>query len=243
MHTNATDGKSSLLEMVQACAARGYEYLAITDHTQALAMTKGMRRAGFEKQSREIEAVQREVPGVTILRGAEVDIREDGRLDLDDETLAELDVVIASVHSKFEMKEREMTERVLRALRHPCVNVVGHPTGRLIGQREPYAIDIGNIVKAARDAHILIELNAQPERLDLNDVHVRMAKDAGVTLVIDTDAHRTSELDLMRYGVGQARRGWCKAADVANTYARDDLLALLRARRRPLTTRAHGHSA
>jgi DNA polymerase (family 10) len=233
MHTRATDGKNTLLEMVQASAAHGYAYVAITEHTHALAMTKGFDRAGFKKQAREIALVQREVPGIRILRGAEVDILEDGRLDLDDRTLSELDVVIASVHSKFELKEPKMTERVLRALRHPCVNVLGHPTGRLLGKRDPIALDMSKIVKAARELGVLLEINAQPERLDLTDLHVRMAKDAGVKLVIDSDAHRTNELDFMRYGVGQARRGWCTAEDIANTYPLARFENILRRRREP----------
>jgi DNA polymerase (family 10) len=217
--------------MARACAERGYQYIAVTDHTRALAMTKGFDRAGFVKQAREIAQVQREVPSLTILRGGEVDVLEDGRLDLDDETLSELDVVIASVHSKFDQKEAEMTERVLRAIRHPRVSVLGHPTTRLIGQREPVAIDMGRILREAHDLGVLLEINAQPLRLDLSDVYVKMARDLGVKLIIDTDAHRTTELALMQYGVGQARRGWCAADDIANTRPLARFKALLRGRR------------
>jgi len=231
MHTKSTDGKNTVLEMAKASAALGYQYIAITDHTHALAMTKGFERAGFEKQAREIAAAQREVPELTILRGAEVDILEDGRLDLDDRTLEELDVVHVSVHSKLDLPEAQMTERVLRAMRHPCVHVLAHPSARLIGKREPIALDMQKIVRAAHDLGVLLEINAQPERLDLTDVHVRMARDAGCRFVIDTDAHRTSELHFMHYGVGQARRGWCAAADVANTYALPRLRETLRLRR------------
>jgi DNA polymerase (family 10) len=250
MHTDATDGKSTLREMVEACAARGYAYVAITDHTQALRMTGGLDRAGFRRQRRSIEALRKEFPEIAILHGAEVDILENGNLDLDEQTLTELDVVIAAVHSKFAMTEAAMTERVLAALAHPSVNVLAHPTGRLLGKREPYAIDMARVVKAACDRRILLEINAQPDRLDLSDTLVRMARDAGALLVIDTDAHHSSELEFMRYGVDQARRGWCSAKDIANTRPLEELRALLRrgtplpqARRSPRTAPpSHEHA-
>jgi DNA polymerase (family 10) len=228
MHTDATDGKNTLREMVEACVARGYAYVAVTDHTQALRMAGGLERSGYRKQRRAIEVLQREFPAIAILRGAEVDILENGDLDLDEETLSELDVVIAAVHSKLAMTEAAMTERILAALAHPRVNVLAHPTGRLLGKREPYAVDMAKVVKAACDHGVLLEVNAQPERLDLCDTLVRMARDAGAGLVIDTDAHRVSELEFMRFGVDQVRRGWCSAKDVANTRPLPELRALLR---------------
>lgn len=243
MHTDATDGKSTLREMVEACAARGYAYVAITDHTQALRMTGGLDRAGYRRQRRTVEALNNEFPAITILHGAEVDILADGSLDLDEETLAELDVVIAAVHSKFAMTEAAMTERVLSALAHPQVNILAHPTGRLLGKREPYAIDMAKIAKAACDRGILLEINAQPERLDLSDNLVRMARDTGAQFVINTDAHRTSELDFMRYGVDQARRGWCCAKEVANTRPLEDLRAILRRGTQPHSARESPRSA
>jgi DNA polymerase (family 10) len=142
---------------------------------------------------------------------------EDGSLDLDDGTLAEFDVVVASVHSRFNMSKAEMPRRVVRALQHPNVHILGHPAGRLIGKREPYPIDMVQVINAARDHGVLLEVNAQPDRLDLNELCIRMATQTGVKLVISTDAHRVQELDCMRYGVDQARRGWCEAKDVANT--------------------------
>ena len=217
MHTNATDGKNTLAEMVAACEARGYEYIAITDHTKAVRVAGGLTKAGFHKQSRAIDAVRKHVSKLLVLKGAEVDILDDGSLDLDDETLAELDVVVVSVHSRFNMSKAEMTRRIVRALQHPWVHILGHPTGRLIGKREPYPVDMAEVIKAARDHGILLEINAQPDRLDLNDLHVQMARQAGVKFVISTDAHRIQELDCIRYGVDQARRGWCEANDVANT--------------------------
>jgi DNA polymerase (family 10) len=217
MHTDATDGKNTLAEMVEACAARGYEYIAITDHTQAVRVAGGLTGAGFRKQSRAIDALRKRVSTPLVFKGAEVDILDDGSLDLDDGTLGELDVVVVSVHSRFNLSKAAMTRRVVRALQHPRAHILGHPTGRLLGRREPYALDMAEVMKAARDHGVMLEVNAQPDRLDLNDLHVQMARDAGVTLVISTDAHRVQELDAMRYGVDQARRGWCEAGDVANT--------------------------
>ena len=218
MHTDATDGKHTLAEMVEACRKLGYEYLAITDHTKAVRVAGGLTKAGFHKQAHAIEAIRQGVSKPFVFTGAEVDILDDGSLDLDDETLAAFDVVLVSVHSKFNMSKAEMTRRVVRALQHPRVHMLGHPTDRLLGKREPYPVDLSEVIKAARDHGVMLEINAQPNRLDLNDVYVQMAREAGVKLVINTDAHRAQELRCMRYGVDQARRGWCEAKDVANTY-------------------------
>jgi DNA polymerase (family 10) len=228
MHTVYSDGRQALPDMVRACAERGYEYIAITDHTQAVRVAGGIGRAGFRKQAREIELVQKRHATPVILKSAEVDILEDGTLDLDEATLSELDLVVVSVHSKFNLTRAQMTRRIVRALKHPRVHVLGHPTGRLLGRREPYAVDMGEVIKAARDHGVLLEVNAQPERLDLNDQHAAMARQAGVKLVISTDAHRTDELRWMTYGVDQARRGWCTAADIANTRDLAGFRALLR---------------
>ena len=217
MHTDATDGKNTLEEMVAACRARGYEYIAVTDHSKAVRVAGGLTKGGFHRQFRAIDALRKRVSTPVVLKGVEVDILDDGSLDLDDETLAQCDIVVASVHSRLNMSRAEMTRRVVRALQHPCVHVLGHPTGRLIGRREPCLLDMGEIIRVAADHGVLLEVNAQPDRLDLNDLHIRMAREAGVKLVINTDAHRVQELDCMRYGVDQARRGWCEAKDVANT--------------------------
>lgn len=217
MHTTFTDGRDDLEAMVAACKARGYEYLAITDHTRAVRVTGGLDGAGFREQARAIEALRRRIGGITILHGAEVDILEDGRLDLDDATLAGLDYVVASVHSGFRMPEPRMTGRVLRAIENPLVTALGHATGRLLGKREPYALDVARVVRAARDLGVLLEVNGQPERLDLGDVHIRLAREEGASLVVVSDAHAARELDFVRYGIDQARRGWCAAADIANT--------------------------
>lgn len=216
VHTDATDGKNTLREMVEAAVARGYEYVAITDHTKAVRVAGGLDRAAFRRQRRAIDALRRQVADITILHGAEVDILEDGGLDLDDDALDELDIVVAAVHAKLGMPEARLTERVLRALANPHVNVLAHPTGRLLGKREPSAIDMVKVVRAARDHGVLLEIDAQPDRLDLCDTLVRMARDEGARLVVDTDAHRVAELDFMKYGVDQARRGWCTKRDIAN---------------------------
>ncbi|HVY47954.1 MAG TPA: DNA polymerase/3'-5' exonuclease PolX, partial [Minicystis sp.] len=230
VHTTASDGISSLEDMVDACARLGFGYVAITDHTRAVRVTGGMDRAGFRAQAREIAALREGHPEIAILHGAEVDVLPDGALDLDDATLAELDVVLAAVHSRFDMPEDEMTERVLRALRHPNVHVLAHPTGRLLGRRDPYAIDLVRVAREAKALGVMLEINAHPERLDLDGAAARMVKDAGAMLVIGADAHRTTEIDCLRFGVDQARRGWCTAADVANTRDAGAFVALLRRR-------------
>jgi len=229
MHTTATDGRATLAEMVEACRRKGYEYLAVTDHSKAVRVAGGLDKAAFRKQFREIEKLQKTVTDLTILKSAEVDILEDGRLDLDDDVLGEMDVVVVSVHSKFALPREQMTARIVRALQHPRVHILGHPTGRLLLRRDPYAVDMEAVVKAARDHGVLLEINAQPDRLDLSDVHAQMAREAGVKLVVSTDAHRVEELDAMRFGVDQARRGWCAKADVANTLPLDRFRRLLRA--------------
>src|SRR5256712_2285716 len=217
MHTDATDGGDSLEAMVRACRDRGYAYMAITDHTKTLRVAGGMDGAGFRRQGRAIEEIRRRDPGLAVFKSAEVDILPDGRLDLDEQALGALDIVMVAVHSKFDMTEEAMTERVLRALRNRRVRIFAPPRGRLLGRREPYPIDMARIARAAADTGVLLEIDAQPERLDLDDVHTKMAKEAGARFVIDTDAHRVADLDIMRFGVDQARRGWLTADDVANT--------------------------
>ncbi|MBI4456080.1 MAG: DNA polymerase/3'-5' exonuclease PolX [Acidobacteria bacterium] len=228
MHTTYTDGKATLQQMVEACRCRGYQYLAITDHTKAVRVAGGLTAEEFQKQFRDIENIQKKMDKLAILKGAEVDILEDGSLDLDDATLGELDVVVVSIHSKFNLSKAAMTRRVVRALENRRVHILGHPTGRLLGRREPYLLDMDEVIRVARDCGVLLEVNAQPDRLDLNDLHVQMAKHAGVKIVISTDAHRIEELDNLHYGVDQARRGWCTPHDVANTYPFEAFRALLR---------------
>jgi DNA polymerase (family 10) len=236
-HTTATDGHDSIVAMARAAAARGYAYLGITDHTRSLHVASGLGPKELRDQSRAIARARAEVPEIAILHGAEVDILADGNLDLDDATLDRLDYVIAAVHSKLDQPEAALTSRVLRALENPRVSIFAHPSGRLLGRRAPSALDLGKVVRAAADLGVILEIDSQPDRLDLDDVHARMAHESGVKLVIDTDAHRAGELAFMRYGIDQARRGWCTARDVVNTLPLGKLRAALHARR------AHGHHA
>ena len=215
-HTRRTDGRNSLSEMAEAARERGLSYLAITDHSRRLTMVHGLDVRDLREQGEEIDRLAQELSGVTILKGIEVDILEDGGLDLPDSALQSLDVVVGAIHSKFGLSQKEQTRRILRAMENPRLNILAHPSGRLIGEREPYAIDLPKILKKARDAHVALEVNAHPERLDLTDVACRMAKEQGVLLSINSDAHSTGEFDNLRFGVGQARRGWIEKSDVLN---------------------------
>lgn len=231
MHTEATDGRNTICEMAETAVARGYEYIAITDHSKNLAMTNGLDDARALAHLSRIREVEREMEGrIRIFTGIEVDILGDGALDLSDEVLAQMDVVIASVHTLFNQPEAEMTERVLRALENPYVRVLGHPTGRLLLRREPFAINLATVLKRAAELGVAVEHNASPERLDLNERDLRLAKELGCRFVINTDAHHTSHLDKMRYGVRQLRRAWLTKDDVLNTRGADEFLAALRTR-------------
>ena len=230
MHTTASDGRHTLEQMAVTAQARGYEYIAITDHTQSLRIAGGMSPEGFRRQFRAIEALQPHLSTLTILKSAEVDILDDGSLDLDDDTLAELDVVVISVHSRFQLPKDVQTRRIVRAIQHPAANILAHPTGRRINRREPYPVEMREIVAAARDHGVMLEINATPERLDLNDLHAAMAREAGVKLIISTDAHRMHELDWMRHGVDQARRAWCEPEHIGNTRPLKEFRKLLEKR-------------
>jgi DNA polymerase (family 10) len=203
--------------MVKAAIARGYEYMAITEHSKALAMANGFDAARVRRSVGEIEAARRRHPGIHILHGLEVDILADGELDLDDDTLALLDWVIVSIHSRFEQPPAVATARALRAVSHPLVPAFGHPTGRMIGSREPVAFDVEKVSEAAAANGVAMEINAFPDRLDLSDVNARLAKAKGCRFVIDTDSHAVGHLDLIRFGVFQARRAGLTKADVWNT--------------------------
>ena len=232
MHTTWSDGKASVAEMVAACLARGYEYLAISDHSPALAMVQGLTPEKASEQWAEIREVQGGVDGITILKSLEVDILRDGSLDMTDEVLEALDVVIVSVHSLMDMDRQTMTDRVIRAMQHPSVDIVGHPTGRLLGRREPFELDVEAVLQAAAELDVAVEINANPNRLDLSDVHARRAKELGVKVAIGTDAHSVRRLDHMSYGVDQARRGWLEAEDVVNTMTMHQLRAWMGRRKK-----------
>jgi DNA polymerase (family 10) len=234
MHTDATDGRDSIHQMAEAAMARGLSYIAITDHSKNLAMTNGLddaRALAHIKRIREVDAeLQQEYEGrIRVLPGIEVDILADGALDLDDSTLAQMDIVVASVHSHFAQPIEEMTERVLRAMENPHVRILGHPTGRKVLSREAYAINVDRILRRAAELGVAVEHNASPARSDLNDLNLRLAKEHGCKIVVDTDAHATEELDQMRYGITQLRRAWLTKDDILNTQpTADALLAQLR---------------
>jgi DNA polymerase (family X) len=230
MHTEATDGRNTILEMAEAALARGYSYIAITDHSKNLAMTNGLNEERALEHLKRIREVDREMDGrIRVFTGIEVDILGDGELDLSNDVLAQMDVVIASVHSLFQQPKEQMTDRMLRALENPYVRILGHPTGRLLLRRDAYEMDVAAVFERAAKAGVALEHNAYPDRLDLSDVHLRLVKELGGKIVINTDAHHTSQLDKMRYGVGQLRRAWLTKDDVLNTLPADDFLASLRA--------------
>jgi DNA polymerase (family 10) len=218
--------------MAGAAAERGYEYIAVTDHTPAVRVAGGLDRAGFRRQMKRVDRLNASLRGLTVLRGAEVDILDDGRLDLDDATLEALDFVVVSVHSKFDLPEREQTRRVVRALRHPSVDLLGHPTGRLIGRRNAIRLDLDQVCRAAADAGVILEVNGQPERLDLDEIACRTVVERGIPIAISTDAHAVAELGFMRWGVDQARRGWASKANVVNTLPLAKLVKRLHGARR-----------
>jgi DNA polymerase (family 10) len=224
-HTRWSDGAATVAEMARAARAAGLEYLAITDHSRRLAAAHGLDPVRLRRQLAEIEAVK--VEGLALLKGIEVDILEDGTLDLPDAVLAELDVVVAAVHSAFQLPRARQTERVLRALAHPRVTILAHPAGRLLGARAGCDLDMLKIARAAAAHGKILELNAQPERLDLDDLHCRMAKEEGARVAISSDAHGPAQFEYLRWGIGQARRGWLEAADVVNTRPLAALRALL----------------
>jgi DNA polymerase (family 10) len=217
--------------MVKACRSRGYRYCAITEHSHSLAMTRGFDTARVRKSVEEIAAVRRRFDDIQVLHGLEVDILADGALDLDDEGLALLDWVIVSIHSRLDQPADAATERVLRALDHPAVCAMGHPSGRLIGTRSSTPFDLEKVLERAAANRVAMEINAQPDRLDLNDVHARLAREKGTRLVIDTDAHSTAQLDYIRYGVFVARRAGLTRDDVLNTLPFDRFRAALESRR------------
>jgi len=230
MHTDATDGRDTIRQMAEAALARGLTYIAITDHSKNLAMTNGLDDARALAHVRRIREVDKEMEGrIRVLSGIEVDILADGSLDLADATLAEMDIVVASVHSHFNQPAEEMTARVLSALENPHVRILGHPTGRKVLSREPYALDIEQILQRAAALGVAVEHNASPLRADLSDLHLRRAHELGCKIVVDTDAHATEELDQMRYGITQLRRAWLAAGDVLNALpTADALLSQLR---------------
>ncbi|HEX7547475.1 MAG TPA: DNA polymerase/3'-5' exonuclease PolX [Candidatus Methylomirabilis sp.] len=234
LHTTWSDGAHSLADLAAGVQAKGYQYMAVTDHSKSVTVAKGMDEARVVQMIAEVRSLNRRLKRFRVLAGCEVDILADGSLDFPDEILAQLDLVQVSVHSRFKMSREEMTARIVRAVRHPLVHILGHPTGRLIGERAAYEVDMEAVLQAAKVAGIAVEINASPSRLDLNDLHARRAKDLGIPITISTDAHAMPQLDFMRYGVAVARRAWLSPGDVLNTLPDRDLVSWLARRRRPL---------
>jgi DNA polymerase (family 10) len=228
VHTNWSDGTASIEEMARAAKALGYRTVAITDHSQAVRVANGLDAKRVREQKTEIEAVRKKVRGITILHGIEVDILSDGSLDLPVALLRQLDIVIGAVHSRFEMPRDAMTARILKAVSTGLLHVFGHPTGRLINRRPAYQVDLEALFAAAREHRVALELNAHPDRLDLTDIYVKRAKELGLTITINTDAHSLADLELMKFGVFTARRGWLEKTDVLNTKSPTALQTWLR---------------
>ncbi len=216
-HTNLTDGKNTLEEMAEAAQKLGYKYIANTDHSKRVTVAGGLDEIQVFENIKRTDKLNENFKDFTILKGIEVDILEDGSLDLSDKVLKELDIVVGAIHYKFNLSREEQTERILRAMDNPYLNILAHPTGRLINEREPYDIDLEKIMQKAKENNCILEINSQPSRLDLNDLNSRKAKEMGVKLVISTDAHSTTQYDFMRFGIGQARRGWIEKHNVINT--------------------------
>ncbi|MFA5922812.1 MAG: DNA polymerase/3'-5' exonuclease PolX [Methylococcaceae bacterium] len=228
MHSNATDGHNTIEEMARAAQQLGFTYIAITEHSKRLTVTHGLDEKRLLQQIEEIDCLNQRLKGITVLKGIEVDILEDGSLDLPDPILAQLDLVIGAIHSKFHLSRAKQTTRILKAMDHPHFSMLAHPSGRLLEQREPYDVDMASIIHQASERGCYLELNAHPERLDLLDTHCRMAKEAGVLVSINSDAHTIADLANLKYGIGQARRGWLEKTDVLNTLPLNEVRRLLK---------------
>lgn len=231
MHTTASDGQTSVEEMAEAAKKRGYKYILITDHSKAVTIANGLDEKRAAENIRRIKEARKKVKGIEIWAGAEVDILGDGKLDYPDALLKQFDIVLVSVHSRMTQPADEMTARLLKALKNPYVRILGHPTGRQLLKRDPFMFDVEKVFAAAQELGVVLELNANPERLDLCDRHVKLARDRGMKIIISTDAHHPEHFDFMRYGIMTARRGWMEKKSVLNTYPPEKLLASLR----PLT--------
>jgi DNA polymerase (family 10) len=227
-HSTASDGHASIVEMAAAARELGYAYIAISDHSKKVTIAHGLDAKRLARQIGQIDALNAELKGIRVLKSCEVDILEDGSLDLPDSILAQLDLTVCAVHSKFDLSRKQQTERIIRAMDNPNFNILAHPTGRLLGTRPAYEVDMERVMEAAKERGCILEVNAQPERLDLIDVHCRMAKDIGVKVAISTDAHSTRDLSLLRFGIAQARRGWLEPYNVVNTRPWREVAKLLK---------------
>jgi len=227
LHSRASDGSASIEELVEKAQEKGYQYLAITEHSVSLKVGGGLSEEDLLAQIKEIRQMNSHFEDFRVLTGSEVDIKKDGTLDYSDEVLRELDIVIAALHTGFKQDRETITTRVIKAMQNPNFRIFAHPTGRLLGERDPYAIDLDKVLEVAKEKDIWLEINAQPQRLDLTDIWIREAKERGVKMVISTDAHNIGGLDLISFGVITARRGWLESADVINTLCLKDLLKVL----------------
>jgi DNA polymerase (family 10) len=227
IHTTYSDGQSSLREITAMATTLNYQYIGITDHSQSLKIARGLSVEKLKKQIREIREINKNEK-MHVFAGIECDIKTDGTLDYPNRVLKELDFVYASIHTKFDMTQRKMTQRILDALGNDYVTILGHPTGRLIGRRDPYGIDLEKIAQVAHDNHIYLEINAFPDRLDLNDINARHAKELGAQMALGTDSHNINHLRYMRYGIATARRGWLEKKDILNTHSLNELKKIFR---------------
>jgi DNA polymerase (family X) len=227
-HTKATDGRNTLEEMARAAQEKGYEYLAITNHSRRVTMAHGYKPEDLAREIDQIDRLNAKLKGIVILKAIELDILDDGTLDLPDDILKELDLTVCAVHYNFKLSREDQTARIIRAMDNPHCNILAHPSGRLIDRRAPYEVDMEKVMQAARERGVILEVDSQPDRLDLIDIHCKLAKDLGVKLSISTDAHSTADLKFMRYGIGQARRGWLEPDDVVNTRPLADLKEFLK---------------
>ena len=228
VHTSESDGIHTLEEMAAYAMQKGYEYIAVTEHSKAVGIAHGLDEARVFKQIKEIDKMNSHLKSFKILKGTEVDIKADGSLDHDEEVLKQLDVVVGAVHSKFNMSAEEMTDRIEKAMSTRLINIIAHPTGRIVGAREPYPVDMKRLMQAAKKYNVMLELNSYPDRLDLNDSHCRLARDMGVMVTISTDSHNRQHLDYIRFGVHTARRGWLEKKDVLNTRPLKEVMKLLK---------------
>ncbi len=231
VHSKWSDGSHDFGELVDAAKKRGYEYIAITDHSKGLGIARGLTSERLMEQKKEIDSINKKIKGFKLFAGIEVDIRSEGQMDLPDDVLKEMDIVVASIHSGFRQNREKITKRLISAMKNPYVSVIAHPTGRLLGERDPYDVDMKEVLKVARETGTALEINAFPLRLDINDTYAKMAKEMNVSIVINTDAHVTNQFDYMVYGVSIARRGWLEKTDILNTLSYTSLIKALKKKR------------